>query len=97
MNYIDLLLQLCKPFTGAHDKYKTFLEKVNCTYLMTDHYVDKATSLDKLETSADRIKQLADYLRGASGATAPKLSGVTVKNLVKAPAASTSLLSKEEI
>lgn len=56
LNYIDMLLQLCKPFTGAHEKYKTFLEKVNCTYLMTDHYVDKATSLDKLETSTDRIK-----------------------------------------
>lgn len=88
---------MCKPFTGAHEKYKTFLEKVNCTYLMTDHYVDKATSLDKLETNNDRIKQLVSYLQGGSNATAPKLSGVTQTALVKAPAASTSLLSKEEI
>lgn len=39
LNYVDLLLQLCKPFTGAFEKYKNFLDKVNCTYLMTDAFV----------------------------------------------------------
>lgn len=90
LNFIDLLLQLCRPFTGSFEKYKNFLDKVNCTYLVTDTFVQKASTLDKIETSPEKLRVLQDYLEGKSQA-APKLSGITAKTLVKPPVESSLL------
>lgn len=51
LNFVDILLQLCKPFIGTFSKYGENLKKLNCFYLMTNEYVDKAKSLEKIENS----------------------------------------------
>ena len=66
LNYVNMLLQLCRPFTGNFEKYKTFLEKLNCTYLLTDRFVEKATSMDKVEISPEKIRDIVSYLEGKS-------------------------------
>lgn len=48
LNFIDLLLQLCKPFTGQFSKYQQFLSRINCFYLMTDDYIHKARKMEKI-------------------------------------------------
>lgn len=46
LNYIDLLLQLCKPFTSNFTKYGNFIGKINCFYLSTSKYVNKGSDLE---------------------------------------------------
>ena len=93
LNYIDLLLQLCRPFTGTFEKYKNFFDKINCAYLMTDTFVQSATNLDKLETSPEKLRIFTDFLEGKSQAV-PKLSGITtpMNKICKPPGESSSLL-----
>ena len=71
-----MILLLCKPFTSNFEKYKNFFDKINGAYLLTDRFVDKATTLDKIETVPDKLKEIEKYLEGKSN-TAPKLSGIT--------------------
>lgn len=53
LNYIDLLLQLCKPFIGIFNKYGDNLKKLNCFYLMSNEFVDKALTLEKIVNSQE--------------------------------------------
>ena len=48
LNYIDLLLQLCKPFVGSFAKYGTFITKINSFYLINNEHVSKATDMEKI-------------------------------------------------
>jgi hypothetical protein len=77
LNYIDLLLQLCKPFTSNFSKYPTFLSKINCFYLMTNDYISKATDLEKLNYIDFNMEE---FLEG-NGSYAP-MSEVTQEVLV---------------
>ena len=63
LNYIDLLLQLCKPFTANFQKYHQFLGRINCFYLMTDDYITKASKLEKI-ANPDQIEQINKILKG---------------------------------
>lgn len=72
LNYIDLLLQLCKPFTSTFTKYPTFLSKINCFYLMSNDYISKATDLEKLNHIDFNMEE---YLTGKG--SYPESSGVT--------------------
>lgn len=58
LNYIDLLLILCKPFIGNFQKYPKFLPKINSFYLVTDDWVSKGTSLEKIEQREEQKSQL---------------------------------------
>ena len=72
LNYIDLLLQLCKPFTSTFSKFPTFLSKINTFYLMTNEYIPKATDLEKL----NHIDfNMIEYLSGKGSYS--EVSGVT--------------------
>jgi hypothetical protein len=51
LNYIDLLLQLCKPFISNITKYGQFLPKINSFYYMTNDYINKAKDFDKIDGS----------------------------------------------
>ena len=48
LNYIDLLLQLCKPFVGNFAKYGTFIQKINSFYLINNSHLAKATDMEKV-------------------------------------------------
>lgn len=63
LNYIDLLLQLAKPFIGNFNKYGTFISKVNCFYLINNQYISKATDMEKI--SQDASETVNTYLAGA--------------------------------
>ena len=76
LNFVDLLLQLCKPFTGNFTKYHQFLSKLNCFYLMTDDYIGKAKNMEKIGSSEEQRDRALAILSGASK-EAPDLSGVT--------------------
>ena len=54
LNFVDLLLQLCKPFTATFNKYHQFLSRINCFYLMTNDYIAKATEMEKIGYSEDQ-------------------------------------------
>jgi hypothetical protein len=58
LNLIDLMLILCKPFMSDFQKYPTFIGKINCFYLATDDYFDKASALDKIEQRSDKIEKM---------------------------------------
>ena len=72
LNYIDLLLQLCKPFTATFNKYPNFLSKINSFYLMTNDYITKATDLEKLNYIDFNMEE---YLNGKG--SYPEISQVT--------------------
>lgn len=72
LNYIQLLLLLCKPFTGAFGKYGQFIGKVNCFYLSTNDYLKKAKDFDKIDGSQKGA--IEAYL---SGSNSVELSGFT--------------------
>ena len=55
LNYIDLLLQLCKPFTSNFAKYPTFISKINCFYLMSDDQITKGLELEKLVNNKEGL------------------------------------------
>ena len=53
LNFVDLLLQLCKPFTSNFSKYHSFLSKLNCFYLMTDDFILKAKDMEKIGSTPE--------------------------------------------
>lgn len=65
LNFIDLLLQLCKPFTANFQKYYQFLGRINCFYLMTDEYIGKATKLEKI-ANPDQVEQITKILKSGT-------------------------------
>ena len=74
LNYISLLLQLCKPFIADFSKYGQFVSKINCFYLCSNNYVKKAKDFEKIESSnQDKIDL---YLKGSNVEVA--LSGLTM-------------------
>ena len=64
LNYINLLLILCKPFTGNFNNYGKFLSKINCFYMSTNEYIKKAKDFEKIETSPEVSEQIKKYLAG---------------------------------
>jgi len=56
LNYIDLMLLLCKPFTSNFSKFPNFIQKINCFYLMSDDYILKALELEKLVYNKDSLQ-----------------------------------------
>jgi hypothetical protein len=84
LNFVDLLLLLCQPFTGAFDKYSLNIERINCTYLTTDTYVAQASSLDKIEINPERVKDLRQYLLGELWDEL-RLSGLTAAKVKEPP------------
>ena len=56
LNYIDLMLLLCKPFTSNFSKFPNFIQKINCFYLMSDDYIMKALELEKLVYNKDSLQ-----------------------------------------
>jgi hypothetical protein len=73
LNYIDLLLQLSKPFIGNFNNYGKFIQKVNCFYLIDNKYISKATDMQKMDHDASEI--CSTYLSG--GDAELDLSGCT--------------------
>lgn len=76
LNYVDTLLQLCKPFVGNFAKYGTFIGKINCFYLATNDQIDKATSQEKVMAD-DALQQ------GILAKNKQSLSGVTTNPFVE--------------
>jgi len=64
LNFVDLLLQLCKPFTGNFTKYHQFLSKLNCFYLMTDDYIGKAKNMEKIGSAPEQQERVMAILNG---------------------------------
>jgi len=81
LNYIDLLLQLCKPFTANFNKYGTFLPKINCFYMMTNDYIKKAKDFEKIESRSDKLDVVNKFVQGDNPGL--KLSGVTQNPIVE--------------
>ena len=75
LNFIDLLLQLCKPFTSNFSKYHQFLSRINCFYLMTDDYIGAARKMEKIGTP-DIMDDITAILNGSKKQPL-NLSGVT--------------------
>ena len=63
LNFIDLLLQLCKPFTANFSKYHQFISRINCFYLMTDEYIGKARKMEKIG-SPEAMDEIAAIING---------------------------------
>ena len=59
-NYIDLLLQLCKPFVNNFQKYGNFLQKINCFYLVNNDFISKATDMEKIDGSV--VAEISSYI-----------------------------------
>jgi hypothetical protein len=78
LNYISLLLQLCKPFIADFSKYASFFGKINCFYLSTNAYVKKATDFEKIESS--NKEKIKSFLNGSS--VELNLSGLTLNPMV---------------
>jgi len=64
LNYIDLLLQLCKPFTSNFTKYGSFLSKINCFYMMTNEYVKKGKEFEKIDNRTESLDKVYKYIKG---------------------------------
>jgi len=63
LNYADLLLILCKPFTGVFSKFPNFLSKINPFYLMTNKFVPGARDrIDKIERRPEQLRHIYNYL-----------------------------------
>lgn len=76
LNYIDLLLILCKPFIGNFEKYPNFLSKINSFYLITDDWVPKGTSLEKIEQREEQKAPLMQCIQ-QQDASLGDFSGIT--------------------
>ena len=63
LNYISLMLQLCKPFISDFTKYGQFIGKINCFYLSTNAYVKKAKDFEKIESS--NSENIGSFLKGS--------------------------------
>ena len=83
LNYIDLLLQLCKPFTEKMEKYGNFIQKINCFYLWDNRFVKKATDFDKIESRPEKVQSITDFLQGKSQINSLNLSGQTLCPMVE--------------
>ena len=55
LNFTNLMLILCKPFTNKFEKYPNFMEKINCFYMMIPKYFSNAKSVEKIENSPDNL------------------------------------------
>jgi hypothetical protein len=64
LNYIDLLLQLCKPFTSDLTKYGQFLSKINCFYLVSNKFVKKAKDFEKIESRPETLGSITGFVEG---------------------------------
>lgn len=64
LNYIDLLLQLCKPFTSDLTKYDKFVPKINCFYLVSNKFVKKAKDFEKIEGRPETLKSIIEFTEG---------------------------------
>jgi hypothetical protein len=54
LNYIDLLLHLCKPFVGNFDNYAKFIPKINCAYFLTPKVFPNADKIDLVVGGGDK-------------------------------------------
>lgn len=77
LNYIDLMLILCKPFIKDFHKFPTFINKINCFYLMSDKYINKGLDLEKLVFNKDGLQLMLNGQR-----TAEDCSGFTAECVV---------------
>ena len=65
-------------------KYPTFIGKINCFYLATNEYFDKASALDKIEQRSDKIEKMKQFLE-TKDINLADFSGVTSSNTFEAP------------
>ena len=82
LNYIDLLLQLCKPFTSEFTKYGNFISKINCFYLVSNKFVKKAKDFEKIENRPETLRGIQDFIDGKDLPANLKLSGLTLDPMV---------------
>mmetsp|Transcript_6584 Transcript_6584/g.10591 ORF Transcript_6584/g.10591 Transcript_6584/m.10591 type:complete len:170 (+) Transcript_6584:1382-1891(+) len=75
LNYMDVLLQLCKPFIANFEKYPNFYSKLNCFYFHDSTYIGTADKFDKLVSSQEGREEHVKFLTG--GNSHLKMSGVT--------------------
>ena len=80
LNYIDMLLILCKPFTFKFEKYANFLSKINCFYLHDDSNIANAKDIEKIHYEAPQ--EIQDLL-GKGGDLDGILSGVTMNSIAE--------------
>lgn len=64
LNFVNLLLQLCKPFTANFSKYQQFLSRINCFYLMTDDFIGKAKNMEKIGSAPEQQDRVMAILNG---------------------------------
>ena len=76
LNFIDVLLQLCKPFTANFQKYPGFINKINCFYLANNDYILRATDMEKVDHEAGTL--VKSLLANPNTNAETLLSGVTL-------------------
>ena len=81
LNYLDLLLQLCKPFTVNSEKYANFLPKINCFYLLSSSVLLKPEKFD-LMVGGDNLKRIKRFIDGNAD-PGLQFSGVTMDPLIR--------------
>ena len=75
LNLIDVLLLLCKPFTGNFEKYGNFLTKINCFYFMSG-VLRKQEKFD-LNCAGEKLENVKKFIKGEDQ-NGLEFSGVTM-------------------